>query len=265
MKRTGRILGMIMILVIIATSLSFGATGLKLEKTYPKDGGKNAAIENFGVKLYFNGEFSDSKLKTINNNAIKLYGPNNEELPVRILYPSKEKGVVIALLDYSKKDKDGKPVAAVRNSTYKMVVSKDFVDNKGNHLEKDESISFSTLNQTLNTAVYFIMTIFMFVGIAFFTMKGNKKKEEEDGNYKEEKFNPYKEAKRTGKSLEEVIEKEKRERAKREAKEAKKEAKRAELCEEYLEDGHYQVSKRRPISAVGGKFKSKKTQKKKSK
>lgn len=262
MKRTGRILGLIMALVIVATGLSFGASGLKLEKTYPKDGGKNAAIENFGVKLYFNGEFSDSKLKNINNNTIKLYGPDNKELPVRILYPAKEKGVVLALLDYSKKDKDGKQVTAVRNSTYKMVISKDFVDNKGNHLSADENITFSTLNQTLNTAVYMLMTLFMFGGIAFFTMRGNKKKEEESGT-REEKFNPYKEAKRTGKSIEEVLEKEKKERAKREAKEAKKEAKKTSGKIEYLEDGHYQVKGPKPIGAAGGKFKPKKKAKNK--
>ena len=61
MKRTGRILSLVMILVIMATAVCFAGTegGLKLTGTYPEDGYKGAATENMGVKLYFDGQLTE--------------------------------------------------------------------------------------------------------------------------------------------------------------------------------------------------------------
>lgn len=262
MKRKGILLSLIMILVIMGTSVAFAAGSLTLEKSYPKDGGKNAAIENFGVKLYFNGEFTEKALKGMNNDAIKLYGPKNEALPVRVLYPQKEKGVVLALLDTSKKGDNGSAVRALGNSDYKIVISPDFVDNKGRTMGKETTIAFSTLNQTANTMIYMGMTLLMFIGIGVVTMRGNKKAAEEDSeSKKDDRVNPYKEAKKTGKSVEEVLEKERREKEKRAAKEAKKAAKEEELLEEYAEllkeelpINHYKVKGIRTIASAGSKY-----------
>ncbi len=258
MKRRGIILSLILILAIITAGQVFAAGSLSLEKSYPKDGGKDAAIENFGVKLYFNGEFTEKELAKANVKNIKLYGPDGKELPLRLLYPAKEKGVVLALLDTSKKDADGKNVIALSNSAYKIVISDSFRDNSGNTLGKETVISFSTLNQSVNTLVYFGMTILMFVGIGFVTIRGNKKKEAESQESRhDDKVNPYKEAKRTGKSVEEIIEKDRKEKAKRAEKEARKAAKEAAEDyddEDYLEEGHYRVGRPRTVASAGSSY-----------
>ena len=79
----------------------------------------------------------------------------------------------------------------------------------------------------VNMAMMFIM----FGGIMVLSMRQNNKKEEEETPKdapKEAAFNPYKEAKRTGKTVDEV----KAEQAKKEEKEAKKKARRKKKAEE---------------------------------
>ena len=73
----------------------------------------------------------------------------------------------------------------------------------------------------VNMAMMFVM----FGGIMVLSLRQNNEKEEEEPKEepKEQAFNPYREAKRTGKSIEEV----KAEQAKKEAKEAKKKARKA--------------------------------------
>jgi len=70
----------------------------------------------------------------------------------------------------------------------------------------------------------------MFGGIMVLSLRQNNEKEEEEpkDEPKEQAFNPYREAKRTGKSIEEV----KAEQAKKEAKAAKKKARKAKKTAE---------------------------------
>ena len=110
MKKAGRILSLVIILVMMATAFSFAAPaedaqqtdtkgGLTLLKTYPEDGSKGASIENMSVKLYFDSEFTESVLKKANDSAIQFIGPKGEKIPTRVLYNPKEKGVVLVIVD----------------------------------------------------------------------------------------------------------------------------------------------------------------------
>ena len=85
------------------------------------------------------------------------------------------------------------------------------------------------------------------------TAKNAKKQAEADKKTKEEKVNPYKEAKKTGKSVEEIVERDQKEKEKRAAKAAKKAAAEEEE-DDYYDDGKYHVKAPRPISAAGGKY-----------
>ena len=75
---------------------------------------------------------------------------------------------------------------------------------------------------------------------------------------KEEPFNPYKEAKKTGKSVAEVIAAHEKEMAKKAAKDAKKAARHQEEdddeYEEIEDNGNYKVKGPRPISASGSTY-----------
>ena len=103
------------------------------------------------------------------------------------------------------------------------------------------------------------MMFVMFGGMFFFTSRQMKKQQEKNQDtrpVKEEAFNPYKEAKRTGKSVQEVIAAHEKEQAKKAAKAAKKAAKHdaEEEYEEIEDNGNHKVKGPRPISAAGSTF-----------
>lgn len=282
MKRAGRIFSLLVILVMLVSMMSLFAYAdvpaadgtvntdnavsvgkLSLTKSYPKDGGKDAAIENLGVKLYFEGTFTEEVLGDTNDDKVQLYGPEGQKLPTILVYSPTEEGVVLVLLDTTAEYKDGKPYTPVGNSDYKLSISGDFVDNNNESIGTATTVSFKTLNQKRSSTVYMLMTFAMFGGIMLFSMKGSKKKEdEEDAKKSDVKVNPYKEAKRTGKSVEEIVERDQRNKEKAAAKEAKRIAREeAEYAEYYdddeddwLEEGHYRVKGPRPISAAGSTY-----------
>jgi hypothetical protein len=114
------------------------------------------------------------------------------------------------------------------------VIDAGLVDNDGNELGTEKTISFKTYNQRVNNLVNMAMMFIMFGGIMFLSVRQqNNEKEEEvpKDAPKEAAFNPYKEAKKTGKSIEEV----KAEQAKKEAKLEKKRSRRKKTAEEHHE------------------------------
>lgn len=257
MKRIGRILSLATILVMLAVTCCFAAAEgegkLVLKETYPQDGATGTAIENMGVKLYFDSEFTADKLKDSNAKAVTLCDEEGKALPTRVLYSPQEPGVVLVLFDDTKKTDE---TAIQQNATYTMKISADFCDDEGNTLGKEQSISFKTQNQNASMMVNMLMMFGMFGGMMVLSAKSAKKQAEQQKKEREEKVNPYKEAKRTGKSVEEIVEKDQRDKAKRAAKAAKKAANDDDDDddEEYYEDGTYRVKGPRPISAAGGKY-----------
>lgn len=193
MKRMGKILSLVTLMVVLSTSLCFAGT-LNLVETYPADGSKGAAIENLGMKLYFDTDFTEKAIGDANEDAFKLYGPEGERLPIRVLYPPKEEGVVLVLLDVTHDgDGDGKAdyPSADPNKEYKMVISGSLVDDAGNTLGADKTITFTTINQTLSMMVNMGMMTVMMVGMFFVSGKQAKKQaEEQRQNMKDDTFNP---------------------------------------------------------------------------
>ncbi len=257
MKKLGKILSLVVILVMMTATFAFaetaaGAGKLVLDTTYPKDGATGTAIENMGIKLYFNdATFTQSKLGDANDNNVTLTDEEGNKLPTMVLYSTQESGVVLVLFD-SNADED---VTIQQNSNYTITVSGDFVDDNGNTLGKAQSVTFKTVNQNLNMLINTGMMFGMFGIIMVVSAKGAQKQASQNAQQKEEKVNPYKEAKKTGKSVEEIVEKDQREKAKRAEKAARKAAAQAEEDEdEYYDDGNYHVKGPRPISAAGGKY-----------
>ncbi len=257
MKKLGKILSLVVILVMMTATFAFaetaaGAGKLVLDSTYPKDGATGTAIENMGIKLYFNdATFTQSKLGDANDNNVTLTDEEGNKLPTMVLYSTQESGVVLVLFD-SNADED---VTIQQNSNYTITVSGDFVDDNGNTLGKAQSVTFKTVNQNLNMLINTGMMFGMFGIIMVVSAKGAQKQASQNAQQKEEKVNPYKEAKKTGKSVEEIVEKDQREKAKRAEKAARKAAAQAEEDEdEYYDDGNYHVKGPRPISAAGGKY-----------
>lgn len=259
MKRIGSILCLIALIVTMTASACFGAQSLKIVDRYPEDGKKNTAIENMGVKLEFNNAMGNKESRKANADCFKITDDEGKAIPIRVFYDPDHSKRMLVLAD-TVKIAENKDLRIKDNTTYTLHISKDVTDNEGNTLGKDETISFTTLNQSQNTTVYMIMMVIMFGGMFLFSSRQMKKQheKEDNGNQKEEPFNPYKEAKKTGKSLEEVIAAHEKEMEKKAAKEAKKAARRKDEeddDEEEIEDnGNYKVKGPRPISAGGGTY-----------
>ena len=225
MKRASLIAILTAVMIMQASAICFADDELMLKSSYPEDGQKNTSMENLGVKLTFNHPINTPEVKKANLDKFAIYDEDGKAVPVEILFSDKNDGLVLVLADIDK------GFTAKNNSEYKLVVSKGVVDNDGHELASDQTISFRTYNQRVNNMVNMVMMFVMFGGIMLISVRQNNMKEEDDAPKdapKEAAFNPYREAKRTGKSIDEV----KAEQAKKEEKEAKKKARKKKKTEE---------------------------------
>ena len=252
MKRKGLIAVLSMLMVVLSTAMCFAAddTAFALKSSYPKNGQKNTSIENLGVKLYFNHSVSSKAAQANNAKSVKIVDKDGKKIPIKVLTANDDSGLVLVLGDST-----NKKFKVQNNSEYKLIISADFVDDNGNTLGKETVVKFKTFNQTLNTTINMIMMVIMFGGIMVVTIRQQHNKDDDEKVEKEKSgettFNPYKEAKKTGKSVEEVIAEEKKRVAKAE-KRAKK--KGGHKVEEKLEISEllpnvYKVHKPSPIKS----------------
>lgn len=224
MKKISLIAILTSIMILAASAFCFAEGEFNLVSSYPEDGQTNTSMENLGVKLAFSNAMDSEEATAANAEKFAIYDPDGKAIPIQVLFSDKEKGLVLVLADTDK------GFVAKNNSEYKLVISGDLVDNDGNTLGADKTLTFKTYNQRVNNMVNMAMMFVMFGGIMVLSLRQNNEKEEEEPKEepKEQAFNPYREAKRTGKSIEEV----KAEQAKKEAKEAKKKARKAKKSPE---------------------------------
>ncbi len=254
MKKTGKILCLVMVMLMMASTLCFATDGvLKIEQQYPEDGATGTAIDNAGIKIWFNQDVKpeNDKIRKSNAKAVKLVDEKGKELPTRVVYSPDEKGVVMVLVD-SKKQLDG-------DMEYTMTIDETFQATSGDLLADGDKVTFKTMNQKRTMTVNMILMFVMMGGMMFFATKTTQhdKKKEKEASGKHDTVNPYKEAKRTGKSVEEIVAKDQKNKEKVAAAKAKRDAKYAKEKEEARREemNIHRVAGPRPISAAGGKYK----------
>lgn len=258
MKRIGAIVCLAALIVTMTASVCFGAQSLKIVDQYPNDGQKNTTKDNMCVKLWFNNDMDSEELQKVNKDCFTITDPKGKKLPIKVYYNNpKDKKQIMVLADTAKINttKDIKD-----NTEYTLTISGKLQDKDGNVLGEDQKISFTTLNQGQSTKIYMIMMVVMMGGMFIFSSRQMKKqaaKDQEEGKVREEPFNPYKEAKRTGKSVEEVIAIHEKEMAKKAAKEAKKASHQQDDDDDDYEEedsGNYRVKGPKPVSAGGSSY-----------
>jgi len=229
MKKVSLIAVLTSLMILAASAFSFAAGELTLVSSYPEDGQKNTSMENLGVKLKFSGPINSKEAKATDADKFAIYDEDGKVVPTKILFSDKNDGLVLVLAD------PDEGFTAKNNSEYRLVIDEGVVDNDGNVLAEEQTVTFKTYNQRVNNIVNMAMMFIMFGGIMFISVRQqNNQKEEEESKKdapKEAAFNPYREAKKSGKSLEEV----KAEQAKKEEKEAKKKARKKKKTEEQPE------------------------------
>lgn len=259
MKKVKRITSLVVLIFVLSMSFAF-AGDFTFEGAYPSDGQTGVALENFGVKLTFSSEFSEEILKDSNDNCFKLVGPykgkdideENYSFPLKVLYADGNE--ILVLID---KAEDGSIVILQGASEYTLTISGSLKDNNGKELGQDQTVHFTTLNQQRNNMVNTFMMFGMFGVIILVTMRSQKKATEKEKTKnkgkKEENVNPYKVAKKTGKSVEQVVQETDKKKAKKEAKEKKNE-KIVNSNILYLESDEYYVTTLRAIPEDKSEF-----------
>lgn len=247
MKRIGAILCLSLLLVLMTTSFSF-ATGLELTDTYPRDGGKGMQLVNTGVKLYFNEPMKSAKAIKADEDCFKFTDQDGKVQKIKVVYSNKEPNQILVLINQTLEQK----------TTYKLTISKDLMSQSGNTLGKEQTISFTTRDTSMDTKVNMGMMAVMMIGMVWFTSRSAKShvKKELLAEGKEDIVNPYKVAKETGKSVEEIVAKDQKEKEKHKKKREKMLAKHEEDRAEAQapDNGNMRVKAPRKISEGGSTY-----------
>lgn len=232
---------------------------LKVVKTSPENGQDGVAVDNFSVKIYFSKAVKPEtkKAKKANEKQFVLKSEEGTKIPIKVYYSDDEEGLLMVAADVVTADKDHQIKGG---KEYTLTIKKGFTATDGTAMFKQENIKLTTLNQQRSMAVYMILMVLMMGGMVFFTLRSTKKAQEKE---KEEKkaatVNPYKEAKKTGKSVEEIVAKDNKKKKKREEAEAKQReaeaAIEAEILEKIRKESNKRVSRPKPISTVGSTYK----------
>ena len=254
MKRLGSIICLIALLVTMTAGSCFAAQTLTIEDTYPTDGQKNTTKENLCVKLTFSEGVGAKDIREANRKCFKITDPDGKEIPIKVFFDPDDSKKVMVLADTTKE------LDIKDNTEYTLTVDPAFQDSNGDTLTDGADISFTTMDQGKSTTVYMIMMVIMFGAMfAFSTIQAKKhaaKAIEEKA--KEMPFNPYKEAKRTGKPVTQIIAEHEKAMEKKKAKEAKRAAREKveddEDIEEEPDNGNYKVKRPRPIADGGSSY-----------
>ncbi|MHC1723236.1 MAG: Ig-like domain-containing protein [Aminipila sp.] len=248
-KRIGAIVALTLLMVMMTTTLCFAGT-LELEDSYPRNGDKGMQVENSGVKLYFNQNMINKNNEAANLKCVKLTDPKGKKLPIRVLYSPKEKGLVLVLVDKQ---------TLLSDSTYRLSVSGDIESASGDTLGEDVHIKFNTVDTSASMKANMVMMGLMMVAVIWASSKAAKKKDEKEKEEAtvDDKVNPYKVAKETGKSVEAIVAKDQKDKEKHRKKMEKKLAKEAQdevLDDNVISNDNKRVKGARPISAGGSTY-----------
>ncbi len=277
MKRIGALVCFIMMAVTMIAPAAFAATdadntskaGFEVVSSTPENGAKGVSVENLSVKLYFSKDMvpASNAVEKANARQFKLADKDGNELPIKVYYSHEEEGLMMVV-----SDNIDRKIQINGDTEYTLTIGKGLKAADGTAFGADEEITFKTLNQKRSTTVYTLLMVAMMVGMVVYTSKHAKKmaEKEKEEKSKHQTVNPYKEAKKTGKSVEEIVAKDQQKKAKEAEAAAKKRAEAEEfeaeleaMLEEKRKAANKRVSGPKPISAAGSEYKVKvvKTQK----
>ena len=275
MKRIGALVCLMIMMVSVLAPAAFATeeantqkTGFAIESSIPHDKDEGVSVENLAVKIQFNKDVMPTSKAIENKNAkqFKLTDKNGKNVPIKVYYSDKEQGLLMVVSNVRSKEARKTNSIIQGDMKYTLTIGKNLQAADGSKLGQAETITFKTLDQQKSTKVYMILMAVMMVGMIVFTSKSAKKEAEKQSKEsgKSQTVNPYKEAKRTGKSVEEIVAKDRERKAKEAEALAKRKAADAELIEELKREASEEVvssNKRvagpRPISASGSEYKVK--------
>lgn len=254
MKRIGAVLCLSLIMIFCAAPMVFAAD-FGIDKSSPKDGQTGMSVDNMGVKVHFNEDVYSEKYRKNNKRACKLVDKKGKEIPSTVFFNPDDHRVIMVLADTK-----GKKTKIKGSTTYSLVIAPEFTSDAGHQLGEEARISFETLNPKTSMTVSMVMMGVMVVGMIFFGSREAKKNAKDPkARKKDDKVNPYKEARKTGKSVEEIVAREEKKKEKEEEKKAAESKKKKRHEEEHkveISTNNKRVSAPKPISSVGSTYKT---------
>ena len=261
MKKTARILSLILLLVMLSAQLSF-ASGLEVVNISPKDGEKGKQVSNMAIKVTFSENMIDPAAIADNESKFKITDPEGNEQPFQIVFSEEKYPDQLWLILEGELAQD---------TEYTFEIMPGIKAKSGNVLESGSKTTFRTRNTGRDSKISMLLMLAMMFVMFYASSRAAKKSAEEENGVESKQYNPYKMAKEKGISVNEakaIIAKDKEKEAKKaaklaEQKRAKEEAMAAEVAaaqkrleEEYEAARHannYQVKGPRSIKAAGFK------------
>lgn len=220
MKRMGRILSLTVIIVLLSAGIGF-AGSLTLEDTFPQEGKANLNPQNVAVKLIFSEKISDPLTAAQNKHSFAIVDEEGnaiefEPLYNEVKYPNEVWLQINTVLE--------------QNTKYKVTVFQGMVSDRGNTLDEDLELNFATRDTDKDSKGYMMLMFVMVGGMMVFTVVDARRKVKKETAQKktDSKVNPYKESKRTGKSVEDIVAKTDKQKQQKAKKRKRLEAKEAE-------------------------------------
>lgn len=251
MKRIGVIL-CLAILIVMGTAGVVRGASFTIEKTSPEDGSTGMSVDNMGVKVFFSKDIYNKDNEAANIKLCTLKDDKGKVIPSKVVFSEKNKDVMLVLADTGSKQEN----KAKGKTKYTLIIEKGLKAADGSVMAEGKKVTFETLDPKSSMTVSMVMMGLMLVGMIFFTSREAKKQAQGDTPKKEEKVNPYKVARETGKSVEEVVEKDRKRKEKQAAAAAKKTRRKGEDedDEEEVASDNMRVSRPRPISEAGSTY-----------
>lgn len=252
MKRASLIATLTVLIVILSSVFSF-AGSLDLVSSYPEEGSKYSVVQNVMIKLEFNEEVAAESVQESNANCFTVVDAEGNVVPSHALYdPEKRPNEIWLMVDS----------VLASDTEYSVSISDGLKSASGNSLSDNIDFAFKTRNlktdSRINTILMFAMIAVMIVMTMMDTKRQVKKEMEKRG--KVDTVDVYKEAKRTGKSVEEIVAKtekkkenvqKKYEEAKAKYEAAKEKLEAAEKEKQKATDGVKRVKAKKGLSSIG--------------
>lgn len=254
MKRTSLLVSLCLIIGLLLSNGASFAEDLKLVDIYPKDKYHGLMPNNIAIKMRFSENMTSTEAIAANEKAFEITGKDGKKIPYTTLQNPKRYPNDIWL----QINKNLKP-----EEVYHLTISSDLVSSAGNKLNQEIVSEFGVRNTSADTTGYGVLMVLMVVGMVGYTILDTRRKAKKEAASKigsgEEKVNPYKEARRTGKSVEKIIAEQEKLKARNAKKREAEEAAEAALAEkearkqaEASRPGVKRVKQKRPIRAVSG-------------
>lgn len=251
MKRRSLPVGFCVIIIsfLLSTCMCF-ADDLELVEIYPKDGYHELMPNNIAIKMRFSDNMTNETAIAANKKAFTITDKKGNKIGYKALHNSKRYPNDIWL----QITEDLKP-----EGIYNLKISGSLVSSNGKTLGSDKNIEFGVRNTKTDTSGYMVLMVLMIGGMAVFTYLETKRKMKKQMEKGDDKVNPYKEAKKTGRSVEEIVAEQEKQRAReRKEKTPAKETAAAQATEKEEAAGEKQdrpgvkrVKKKKTMASIG--------------